>query len=41
MTVILTCESYSAIFDKPPQTSDVKSFVLVEDKHPIELPPRE
>ena len=41
LTVILTCESNAPIFDEPPETSDDETYVLVEDKHPIELTPRE
>jgi hypothetical protein len=41
LTIIQACESYATTFDKPPETSYDKTYVLVELKHPIELTSRE
>jgi hypothetical protein len=37
LAVILTCDSYSTVFDKPPETPNDNLHVPLENKHPIEI----
>ena len=41
LTVVQTRESNSIVFEKPPQATDDKTGLVVENKNPIELTPRE